>query len=186
VDRSEAEQSRAQRTARMRSRHEKSVPRPFRAVKGSFDGHSCLTPACTTLRLQACAPGTAAPAKRHAGDVKTMHQRCASDAPQGVARRANNDARPAKPPMQRSVPQRTRRGSGVPRRRRALCKVLRRPFHPAPPCAIGALPAKDPCIRRPVSLCRSRAAAVHAQLVPLSDGDDETVHAWHASHADGH
>ena len=144
VDRSEAEQSRAQRTARMRSRHEKSVPRPFRAVNGSSDGHSCLTPACTTLRLQACAPGTAAPAKRHAGDVKTMHQRCASDAPQGVARRANNDARPAKPPMQRSVPQRTRRGSGVPRRRRALCKVLRRPFHPAPPCAIGALPAKDP------------------------------------------
>ena len=28
--------------------------------------------------------------------------------------------------------------------------------------------------------------AVHAQLVPLSDSDDEAVHAWHASHDDGH
>ena len=80
VDRSEAEHPRAQRTARMRSRHVNSAPRPFRAVKGSSDGHSHQTPP----RLPALhhgagrAPGSIALAHRHADNLTAM-QRNASN-----------------------------------------------------------------------------------------------------------
>jgi hypothetical protein len=80
VDRSEAEQSRARRTARVRSRHENSAPRPFRAVKGSSDGQTHQTPSrMHELRHGAgSAPGSIALAHRHADNLTAM-QRNASN-----------------------------------------------------------------------------------------------------------